>query len=134
MVTGCYEHVSARDVQDTLVLTIEAKEICQPEVAASLQQEISSAFHAEGRRHVIVDLHNIEFISSVGYAPLISLRQHVTSAGGKLVLCGLTSFVRDVFATSQMLVDAKHPGAMFYCADSVEQAIDLLAQIDSLRT
>lgn len=130
MVTGCYAFISTAHLQDILVLTLEATEICEPEAAASLRQEISSAFRADGRRHVIVDMHNVEFISTVGYGPLIGLRQQLAADGGKVVLCGLSSFVREVFTTSHMLIDAQRPAAMFYCADSLDQAVELLQRLN----
>ncbi len=114
MVTGCYEHISADHVQDVLILTIESTEICQPEVAEALRRECQRV-PGGGRRHVIVDMRGVEFISTVGYGPLINLHQQVAAGGGKLVLCDLSNFVRDVFTTSHMLIDSQRRGAMFYC-------------------
>jgi hypothetical protein len=58
------------------------------------------------------------------------LRREIIGAGGKLVLCRLSSFVREVFDTTRMLIDLQNKGSMFYCADSLEEARALVAQSD----
>ena len=130
MTTECYHHICADRDRDVLVLRLATKEICQPEVAESIRRELVSAFQSEGLSRVIVDLGNVEFISSVGYAPLISLRREIIDAGGKLVLCGLSDFVREVFTTTCLLVDPQGKDSMFYGAGSLEQAHALVAETD----
>ena len=48
MTTGCYHHISADRDQKVLVLRLETKEICQPDVAESIRREMVSAYQTEG--------------------------------------------------------------------------------------
>lgn len=54
------------------------------------------------RPRVVVDLSALSFINSSLMARLVALKKRLEAARCKLVLCGLTPFVREVFAYTQM--------------------------------
>ena len=64
--------------------------------APVLQQHLISAVHAPQAR-VLVDLSGLDYISSAGFRVLLLSAKHSESAGGRLVLCGLSAKVRQLF-------------------------------------
>ena len=55
---------------------------------------------AGGTPHLVIDLSNLEYISSAGLRVLLVVAKKVQQAQGKLVLFGLVPNVREVFSIS----------------------------------
>lgn len=49
---------------------------------------------------LVFDATDLSYISSAGLRTILALVQHLNARGGKMVLCGLSPDVRDVFRTS----------------------------------
>lgn len=60
------------------------------------------ALVAEQAALVIVDLSDIDLITSEGLGVLISTRKNVAAYDGRLVLCGVTGNVLDVFKMTRL--------------------------------
>jgi anti-anti-sigma factor len=88
---------------DVLVLTIAAEQVEGDTVSMALQRELLAATTAAGARRVVVDFQNVRFISSVAFSPLLALRRHLNGNQGRLMVCGLTSIVGDIFYTTKMV-------------------------------
>ena len=52
---------------------------------------------AEGERRVVIDLADVQYISSAGLRVLLLTLNKLRSAGGRLVLCSMGQSVREVF-------------------------------------
>ena len=50
-----------------------------------------------GAKNILVDMAEVEYISSAGLRVLLSTAKKLTGLNGKLVLCGLKPYVREVF-------------------------------------
>jgi anti-anti-sigma factor len=50
-----------------------------------------------GANKILVDMAEVEYISSAGLRVLLSTAKKLTGSSGKLVLCGLKPYVREVF-------------------------------------
>jgi anti-anti-sigma factor len=51
----------------------------------------------DGNLLLVIDLSNVAFISSAGLRVLLSVAKQVKAAGGKLVVCSLNTYVKQVF-------------------------------------
>ena len=51
-------------------------------------------------RFLVLDATDLSYISSAGLRTILRLVKHLDDRGGKLVLCGLSPEVREVFRTS----------------------------------
>ncbi len=60
-------------------------------------EEALKAVLEAGSRKILVDMAQVEYISSAGLRVLLSTAKKLSSAGGKLVLCGLKPYVHEVF-------------------------------------
>ncbi|MBI3872800.1 MAG: STAS domain-containing protein [candidate division Zixibacteria bacterium] len=52
---------------------------------------------AERRVHIILNLERVDFINSSGLGALISAMKDIRLSDGRLVLCGLTPYVDEIF-------------------------------------
>src|SRR5262249_16009218 len=104
-------------------LTIELKRISSYELAEEMGRELINATQGRQAPHVVVDLGKLEYMSSVGYGPLISLRGRVRASGGHLILCQLAGVVREVFEARRLLINPQSPKSLFEFTDTLESAI-----------
>ena len=50
--------------------------------------------------HMIIDFSGLEYISSAGLRSILVLAKRLTPCGGKVVLCGMSGVVEEVFGVS----------------------------------
>lgn len=86
-------------------------------------REAIVAFLAEGCRHLIVNLHKIDYIDSTGLGALVGALRRAREQGGELRLVGLSGRVRRLF-------EITHLTFAFPIDSNVESA---LAQIGTAR-
>lgn len=53
-------------------------------------------------KKLLLDFHNVEYMSSAVLGMLVALNKQVKAAGGKLVLCGIAPQIREVFAITNL--------------------------------
>jgi anti-anti-sigma factor len=116
-------YVEAREQQGVLVLTIALSQIEGEVVSDALRQEMLAAIAATGQQRVVVDFRNLKYISSVAFRPLLSLRRKLKEVNGKLILCGLSKAVGDVFYTTRLIGTSGEVSAPFEMQPDVESAV-----------
>ncbi len=52
--------------------------------------------------HIIVNYHNIDFISSTFVNRMIVLHKTVHGAGGKVILCGMNQVIREILRINRL--------------------------------
>jgi anti-anti-sigma factor len=70
----------------------------------------------EGRRQLLFDLSQMEYISSAGLRVILMAVKELRSKKGKVVLCGLTPYVKEVF-------DVSNFSSIIPITDSVETGL-----------
>jgi anti-anti-sigma factor len=69
-------------------------------VAAPQFEEACAPWLRSGEKTIVVDLTQLEYISSMGLGYLLSINKKLQGSGGRLVVCGLTGMVKEVFRLS----------------------------------
>lgn len=64
--------------------------------AGNAEETLKAALEA-GAKKILVDMDQVEYISSAGLRVLLSTAKKLAGVSGKLVLCGLKPYVREVF-------------------------------------
>ncbi len=64
--------------------------------AAGVQQRLMAVV-ARGDCNIVLDLDQLEYMSSAGFRILLLLSRAVGGAGGKLAICGLRGRIRSLF-------------------------------------
>lgn len=67
---------------------------------ASVFEKTLADFVRNGETRVVIDLSQIEYISSAGLRVVLMLVKQLKSANGSLVLCGMKPSIREVFDIS----------------------------------
>ncbi|MFC5498096.1 STAS domain-containing protein [Caenimonas terrae] len=65
----------------------------------AFEKEIMSQLEA-GTTHVLIDFSDLNYISSAGLRVVLLTAKKTKAAGGKLVLCGLSDSINEVFMVS----------------------------------
>ncbi len=120
------EHLKVETAGDVLVFTILARNVEGDAIAEELRDQLLRALAQTSCRHAIIDLQQVQYISSVAFRPLLSLRRGLLERNGKLVLCGLNPVVGDVFFTTRMVDPAGQPAPIFDMQPGVQEALRFL--------
>lgn len=116
-------HLTSSTEPGVLVMTITEKRVEGEETAEALREEMLATVAAAGAREVVVDFRNAQYISSAAFRPLLSLRRQLQQAGGRVVLCGLSAAVGDVFHTTRMVSDRGEITPLFEMEPDLASAI-----------
>ena len=79
-------------------------------------QEFMDPFLTEDRSDLILDLSDLEYISSAGLRVLLVVARHLAENQGKGVLCGMNDLIKDVLEISGFV-------SLYEIADSVDSAL-----------
>jgi anti-anti-sigma factor len=81
----------------TLVLLPEGR--LDARSAAGFEERLLGLI-AAGERSILLDFARLDYISSTGLRTLLTATKRLNEGDGRLLLCGLTANVRDVFRVS----------------------------------
>lgn len=121
-----HRHLTGRVEQNVLVLTITETRLQDETLAGALLQELLDAVSQSALRKVVIDMQHIQYMSSVAFRPLLGLRAKLQERGGRMILCGLTPVVGDIFYTTKLLSPSGSFDAPFQMECDVATAIDRL--------
>jgi anti-anti-sigma factor len=110
-----------------LVLAVTRRSIEGDEVADALRQELLEQVERAAAGKVVIDLSQVRYLSSIAFWPLLSLRRRLQDQGGRLIICGLTATVADIFRTTKMIGSGGRSDAPFEVAADRAEAVARLA-------
>jgi anti-sigma B factor antagonist len=116
-------HLRSAVEQDVLVLTLAVTEVQDEKLADALRQELLAAVGDRKGQKVVIDFRQVVYISSVAFRPLLSLRRHMQAIGGRMILCGLSKIIGDIFYTTRLVSPTGSFDAPFEMAADVPSAI-----------
>jgi anti-sigma B factor antagonist len=117
-------HVAARTESGVVILTIKEKQLTGEDLCAAIREEMLSAVQEKAK--VIVDFSQVEYVSSVAFRALLSLRRRIHQLEGRLVLCNLSPLVSEVFKATRLLINSRSSPSMFEEQPTVEAGIAAL--------
>ena len=95
--------LTSRLEQDVLVVAFITRQIQDERTAEAILQNLTALIDQYRAGKVVIDLQNIKYVSSVAFRPLLNIRRKLQVSGGRLVLCGLSQVVGDVFYTTRLV-------------------------------
>jgi len=126
--TEAKSYLEASIDRGVLVLTITRKQLEGEDIAAGLKDELISNVARHGLNKVVLDLKNTRYVSSIAFWPLLTLRRQLADQKGRLIICGLTGAVHEVFTTTKMVSSSGALNAPFEVALDRESAIARLTE------
>jgi anti-anti-sigma factor len=106
-----------------LVLTLNNPHLEGEDQARILREELLAAVARNGVSKVVIDMQYTRYVSSVAFWPLLALRRQLQEKGGRLLICGLTGIVYDVFTTTKMVSGSGAVNAPFEMAPDRDAAV-----------
>ena len=91
--------------------------------APEAESVIKSILEADNK-WLLFDLSGLEYLSSIGLRIILGVTKALDRKGGKIVLCCLTQFVKEIFEISRF-------DALIPIADSLESGIQQLKEAKS---
>jgi anti-sigma B factor antagonist len=90
------------DVGDVTVARFVDKKILDENNIQVIGTQLYGLIEQDGRRKIVLDFSNVEYLSSAALGKLITLNNKVKSAKGKLRLCGIRPDIYEVFAITKL--------------------------------
>ena len=90
---------------------------------------VAAVEHHQPRR-VVLDFQNVRALGSLAFRPVISLHRRVQELNGRLLLCGLTSAVAQIFHLTGLVNPAAAGLAPFSAEANLESAVARLSRPD----
>jgi anti-anti-sigma factor len=121
-------YLEASVERGVLVLTITRQQIEGEDIALGLKDELLATVAHHAIDKVVLDLRNTRYVSSIAFWPLLALRRQLSDRGGRLIVCGLSGAVHDIFTTTKMVSSAGALNAPFEMASDREAAVAMLVE------
>src|SRR5580698_1940584 len=94
--------LEVEDIGDITVVNFVDKKILHDQNIKVIGEQLFSLVDELGRRKVLLNFKNVEFLSSAALGKLITMNRKLQSAGGKLVLCEIDPQIYEVFEITKL--------------------------------
>ncbi|MBI1913953.1 MAG: STAS domain-containing protein [Planctomycetes bacterium] len=106
-----------------VVLTFTEDQILGDEMADVLRDQLLAIAVQSQARNAILDFQHVKFLSSAGFRPLLSLHRLLRQQNGKLLLCGLSPEVYEIFEVTRLICTKGITRAPFEVFPDVPSAV-----------
>lgn len=94
--------LEVEDIGDVTVVNFVDKKILDEQNIQVIGEQLFSLVDELGRRKILLNFGNVEFLSSAALGKLITLNRKLQSAGGKLALCNIAPPIYEVFEITKL--------------------------------
>ena len=94
--------LEVEDIGDVTVVNFVDRKILDEQNIQIIGEQLFSLVDELGRRKVLLNFGNVEFLSSAALGKLITLNRKLQSAGGKLILCNIDPQIYEVFEITRL--------------------------------
>jgi anti-anti-sigma factor len=122
-----YRHLRPAVERGVLVLTVLESELRTEEVVDGVRRELFEAVERHGTGKVVLDLQRVRYLASAGFQPLLVLHRKLQEEGSRLVLCGLSPVLSEVFRVTKLVRAGGGAAAPFECEADAAAAVTRLA-------
>lgn len=96
------QRLVVEDIGDITVVNFTDKKIIDEQNIVMIGDDLFRLVDELGRRKLLLNFANVEFMSSAALGKLIRLHQRLTQVGGKLVLCNISKTILEVFELTKL--------------------------------
>jgi anti-sigma B factor antagonist len=108
--------IDVEQIGDVTVARFTDKKILDENNIQVIGNQLFGLVEEEGRKKVVLDFSNVEYLSSAALGKLITMDKKTKAAGGKLRLCSIRPDIYEVFAITKL-------NKLFDIRDDQEQAL-----------
>lgn len=109
------QRLVVEDIGDITVVNFVDKKILDEQNIQMIGDDLFRLVDELGRRKLLLNFANVEFMSSAALGKLIRLHQRLTQVSGKLVLCNISKSILEIFQLTRLdkmlkIVDSEQEG------------------------
>src|SRR2546422_8507154 len=94
--------LEVEDIGDVTVVNFTDKKILDEQNIQLIGEQLFSLVDELGRRKLLLNFGNVEYLSSAALGKFITLNKKLASAGGKLILCNIAPQIYEVFEITKL--------------------------------
>lgn len=96
------QRLVVEDIGDIAVVSFVDKKILDEQNIQMIGDDLFRLVDELGRRKILLNFTNVEFMSSAALGKLIRLHQKLAGVGGKLILCGISKGIMEIFELTKL--------------------------------
>src|SRR6059058_5967028 len=82
--------LEVEEIGDVTVVNFVDRKILDEQNIQIIGEQLFSLVDEDGRRKILLNFGNVEYLSSAALGKLITLNKKVNAVGGRLILCNIT--------------------------------------------
>ena len=94
--------LEVEDVGDVTVVNFTDRKILDEQNIQAIGEQLFSLVDEMGRRKLLLNFGNVEYLSSAALAKLITLNKKLQAVGGRLILCNIDPQIYEVFEITKL--------------------------------
>lgn len=94
--------LEVEDIGDVTVVNFIDRKILDEQIIQAIGEQLFSLVEEAGRRKLLLNFGNVEYLSSAALAKLITLNKKLQQAGGRLILCNIDPQIYEVFEITKL--------------------------------
>ena len=94
--------LEVEDIGDVTVVNFTDRKILDEPNIQAIGEQLFSLVDEAGRKKILLNFGNVEYLSSAALAKLITLNKKLQQAGGRLVLCNIDPQIYEVFEITKL--------------------------------
>ncbi len=94
--------IDVEEVGDVTIATFVDKKILDENNIQQIGSQLFALVEEDGRKRIILDFSNVEYLSSAALGKLITMDKKVKANSGKLRLCSIRPDIYEVFAITKL--------------------------------
>ena len=94
--------IDVEQIGDVTVARFTDKKILDENNIQVIGNQLFGLVEEEGRKKIVLDFSNVEYLSSAALGKLITMDKKVKAAGGKLRLCSIRPEIFEVFMITKL--------------------------------
>ena len=94
--------LEVEDIGDVTVVNFVDKKILDEQNIQIIGEQLFSLVDELGRRKILLNFQNVEFLSSAALGKLITLNRKLQGVQGRLVMCAIAKEIREVFEITKL--------------------------------
>jgi len=96
------QRITVEDVGDVAVVQFVDKKILDEQNIQLIGDDLYRLIDELGRRKLLLNFSNVDFMSSAALGKLIELHRKATKANGKVILCSIAKDIMQVFTLTKL--------------------------------
>ena len=94
--------LEVEDIGDVTVINFVDRKILDEQNIQVIGEQLFKLVDDDGRRKLLLNFGNVEYLSSAALGKLITLNKKVQTAGGRLILCNIDPQILEVFEITKL--------------------------------